>query len=91
MFDEIKQVFDGFLFSVVASNKKVTHASLVKELFLFQKVVNVDEVVKPLEWWKENEVQFLVVGFLDQQLLAIHGFQIKTKCIFNVNCILISL
>jgi hypothetical protein len=48
MFDEIKQVFDGFLFSVVASNKKATHASLVKELLLFQKVVDVDEVVKPL-------------------------------------------
>jgi hypothetical protein len=63
----------------------------VKELLLFQKVVNVDEVVKPLEWWKENEVQFPIVGFLDQQLLAIHGFQIKTKCIYNVDCILISL
>jgi hypothetical protein len=91
MFDEIKQVFDGFLFSVVASNKKVTYASLVKELLLFQKVVHVDEVVKPLGWWNENEVQFHVVGFLDQQLLAIHGFQIKIKYIFNVDCILISL
>jgi hypothetical protein len=91
MFDEIKQVFYDFLFNVVASNEKATHASLVKELLLFQKIVNVDEVVKPLKWWNENVVQFPVVGFLDQQLLAIHGFQIKIKYIFNVDCILISL
>jgi hypothetical protein len=31
----------------------------VKELSLFGRVVtNIDEVAKPLEWWKNNKAQF---------------------------------
>jgi hypothetical protein len=34
----------------------------VKELSLFRRVViNIDEVPKPLEWWKNNKTQFLAI------------------------------
>jgi len=41
----------------------------VKELSLFKKViVSVDKVAKPLESWKKNEVQFIIVG------ISVHVF-----------------
>lgn len=57
-------MYDNYLFGVEVSNEKATHALLMKELSLFRKVViNTDEFVKPLEWWKNNKVRYLVIGF----------------------------
>ncbi len=56
---KIEQVSNGFLFGIEASNEEATHALLMKELSLFKRViVSIDEIAKPLESWKNNEVQF---------------------------------
>jgi hypothetical protein len=66
---KIEQVSNGFLFGIETSNEEATHALLVKELSLFKKViVSIDKVPKPLESWKKNEVQFIIVG------ISIHIF-----------------
>jgi len=36
----------------------------------------------PLKWWKTNEAQFFIVGYLE--ILGIVGIQIETQRIFVV-------
>jgi hypothetical protein len=43
----------------------------------------------PLQWWKADETQFPIVGYLE--ILGIVGIQIETKQIFSVTRILTSL
>ncbi len=62
---KIEKISNGFLFGIEASNEEATHALLVKELSLFKRViVSIDEVAKPLESWKKNDVQFIAIGIL---------------------------
>lgn len=77
---EIEQIYDDYLFGVVASNEVATHASLMKEFSLFWRIdVSTNEVAKPVEWWKENEARFPDVRSLAWQFLALHGYQIETE------------
>jgi hypothetical protein len=64
----------------------------MKKFSLFWKVdVNIDEVAKPLEWWKENEARFLDVGSLAWQFITLFGSQIETDHAFNVTSFFTSL
>jgi len=81
---EIEQIYDDYLFGVVASNEVTTHASLMKEFSLFWRIdVSTNQVAKSLEWWKENEAPFPDVGSLASQFLALLGSQIENECAFN--------
>ncbi len=89
---EIEQIHDGSLFGVVASKEEATHALLMKDFLLFWRVdVSIDEVAKPLEWWKENEARFPNVGSSAWQFLALLGSQIQIECAFKVTSFLTSL
>jgi hypothetical protein len=65
MANEVKQVVDGSLFKAIVSSEEVTHVLLMKEWFLFCRlVVDANEVANPLLWWKQNKLQFPIVAFL---------------------------
>ncbi len=73
-------------------HKKASKGMFIFELSLFCCfLVSPEKVSFPLKWWKEQEVKFPIVGFLAKQFLAILGFQIETKRIFNLARILIGL
>ncbi len=62
---KIEQISNGFLFGIEASNEEATQALLVKELSLFKRVIiSINDIAKPLESWKKNEVQFIAIGIL---------------------------
>jgi hypothetical protein len=65
------------IFQMTTNNKE-----LAKEL------VTRKDIKNPLLWWEKHHYRFPIIGLLARQILGIIGFQIETKCIFElVNCL----
>ncbi len=73
------------IFQMTTNNKELAK-ELVTRKFLDSKRfhVNVKDIKNPLLWWEKHHYRFPIIGLLARQILGIIGFQIETKCIFEL-------
>jgi hypothetical protein len=84
--EDVPEVDEFILFGAAALLEEAMEGAIVKELYLFRRLVIDKEDLHegPLNWWKHNEAKFPNVGFLARQYLGIPGSQIETERIFSV-------
>jgi len=74
------------------NNTKTMKEIITKELFDFRRFhVDLKEINNPFQWWEKQELRFLIVAFLERQILGTVGSQIEIECIFSLTRILTNL